>query len=243
MSTAFNLFDFIFVAICFIFVLTAFFRGFVKESFSLLNWGVAFVASHLLSPFVSKFFVSGSISSAITDIAVRSVIFVTVFFICMLSTGGLLKELKKKVPRPIDRSLGVLFGLTKSLLIFGIAYSVIISSMSLLLDKRIDKNSKEFPRFLSEAKFHDLVEASSDVMSAPVQGFINGMSDSIGGSKFNAQELLDKKIEDALQNKIKDIDSESLDTIDLDNLEELDELNGYDKKDIEKMNRLIEILE
>jgi len=225
-------------------VLTAFFRGFVRESFAFLNWVIAFSASHLLSPYVSTFFISGSISSAITDIGVRSVIFVTVFFICLLSTSGLSKELKRKVQRPIDRSLGVLFGLSKTLLIFGIGYAVFISSMSLFLDKKVTKDSKEFPSFLAEAKFHDLVKASSDVVSPPVQSFIKSMSSTIGGGVLNPQELLNKKIEDALEEKLNGIDTGDgdLDLDKLDNIEDIDGLNGYDKKDIEKMNRLIEIL-
>lgn len=241
MTNVFSLFDLIFAATCFIFVLTAFFRGFVKEVFSFLNWVVAFVTSHLLGPHVAKFFVSGSLSSAITDIAVRSVIFVTVFFVCLLSTSGLAKELKKKVPKPIDRSMGVLFGLSKTLLIFGIIYSVFINSMSMLLDKNITRDSKEFPSFLSEAKFHDLVEAAANIVDVPVNSFLNGMSSSLGGKNANSQELLNKKIEDALEDKLDDIDSDIGDQ--LDDVEEIDQLNGYDKKDIEKMNRLIEILE
>lgn len=237
-----NIFDLIFVAACFIFVLTAFFRGFVKETFSLLNWVVAFLASHLLAPYVSGFFASGSISSAITDIAVRSVIFVTVFFVCLLSTAGLSKELRKKVPNPIDRSLGILFGLTKTLIIFSIGYSVLINSMSMFLDKKIDKDSKEFPTILLESKFIDLVAATSEFVSLPVKAFINGITDSASESDFNPQKFLDKKIEDALTDKIEDIDTDDVDKIDLDSLEDLDDFNGYDRKDIEKMNRLIEIL-
>ncbi|MBL6664615.1 MAG: CvpA family protein [Rickettsiales bacterium] len=240
MQNVFNLFDLIFIAACFIFVLTAFFRGFVKEAFSLFNWAVAFVVSYLLAPYVSSFFVSRSISSAVTDIGVRSIIFVTVFVISLMSTSGLAKELKRKVPRPIDRSLGVLFGLIKTLLIFGIGYAILVNSMSLFLDKKIDKKSKEFPSFLSEAKFHDLIEVSAKVVDYPVSEFLDGMALNIGGGGFSTQKILDKKIEDILEKKMKDIDPASLEEIE--NLEDINDLHGYDTKDLEKLNRLIEIV-
>lgn len=251
MSASFNAFDLIFLVACLVFVMTAFFRGFVKEAFGLFNWVIAFIVSHLLSPFVSNLFVDKSISSSLTDIGIRSVIFVTVFFISLMSTSGLAKELRRKFPKPIDRSLGVLFGLTKVLLIFGIGYSVFVNSMSLFLDKKITKNSKIFPKVIAQARFHDLIQFSAKVVNKPVRAFMGGMVSNISGKdlkdKIAPQNILDKQIENILEQKIKDIDPEKLEKIqNLDNLEDLEGLEdfkGYNKKDIEKMNRLIEILD
>lgn len=237
MSTGFNLFDLIFMALGAIFIITAFFRGFVKELFSLFNWVVAFVLSYLLAPFVSKFFNSDSISSSITDIGVRSVIFVTVFFVTMLSTSSICKEFQKRTPDAFDKSLGVLYGITKTLLVFGIIYAVFINSVALFLDKKIDKNSKEYPKFLKEARFHDIVKFSGNFVNPLVEKFLKGMT-----SNFEKTSIKQEKITDVLDKKIEDIIDEKSEEI-IQKTDEINEEMGYEKKDIEKMNRLIEIID
>jgi len=236
MSTSFNLFDLIFMALGAIFIITAFFRGFVKEIFSLFNWIVAFALSYLLAPFVSKFFNSSSISSEITDIGVRSVIFVTVFFITMIATSSMCKECQKRVPDTFDKSLGVLYGLTKTLLVFGIMYAVFVNSVALFLDKKIDKNSKEYPKFLKEARFHDIVKFSGDMVDPLVEKFLKGMTKNFDKSSIKKDDVkgaLDKKINDIIEDKSANI---------IDSVDDSEE-SGYEKKDIEKMNRLIEIID
>jgi uncharacterized membrane protein required for colicin V production len=235
MSETFNLFDLIFMAFSVIILIVAFFRGFVKEIFSLFNWVVAFVISHLLSPFISGFFNSSSISSTITDIGVRSVVFVSVFFIVMLSTSGFCKEVQKKIPDPFDKSLGVFYGLVKILLIFGVTYALFINSLELFLNKKINENSKEYPKFLKEARFHGVIKFSGEFVSPMVKGFFEGMSESFDKESLNKiqpKNILDKKIDDILENK--DDASKFLD--------KTNKESGYNKRDIEKMNRLIEII-
>ena len=241
MSTTFNLLDLIFIAFTLIFVVTAFFRGFIKEIFSLFGWIVAFTLSYILAPYVSKFIEGNKV---IVDISARSIIFIIVFFGCALSTAGLCRSLKEKIPSSFDRSLGVLFGLIKTVLIFGLVYSIILNAMGYLVGKSVGESSPQFPNWLKDAKCHDIMKFSGEAIDPAVKLLFDAVTENfdrvIPKQKNND---LDEKIDEVMDKK--DDTKEPLDKAS-------DEIkpsgksssqdSGYNKKDIEKMNRLIEVI-
>jgi membrane protein required for colicin V production len=230
-----NFVDYAFIAFGFIFVLTAFLRGFVKEIFALFNWALALVLSYLLTPYVSKFCQSFSGNKLLIDISVRFVIFVIVFFTVAISTSGLCKSLKEKIPKAFDRSLGVLYGLGKTLLIFGFIYSLIANVYGVLLGGDDDKNAKKLPSWLVEAKTHNILKISGEAMNPLVKTVFDEVTKNFD-KVVPQQKDLDKKIDEVVSEKTEDSSkSEAVDPKDLD--------SGYSKKEIEKMNRLIEIIQ
>ena len=246
MLEQYNIFDLVFLASCAIFILTAFFRGFVKEIFGLFNLIAALFASYWLSQVISNIFFGGSIAGAISIIALRSIIFFATFFISFLLTRSLCKELKNKLPKSLDSSIGVLFGLTKSIFIFAAIYCVLITSMSLFYNKNINRNSSELPIFLKEAKFLDLISSSSKLIQKPIKLFIYDIFKDLNNSEFrnyNANPL-DQKINDVINNSDRDYNKKIKKNIgNLKKIGNIDDKNGYNKKDIDKMNRLIEIID
>lgn len=133
MATTFNMFDLIFVIASFIFILVAFFRGFVKELFALLNWIITICLSYLLAPYAAKFVEHYSHNKLVINVASGSMVFVIVFILVFLATRGLSHDWKEKMPENLDRILGLFYGVFKSLLIFGLFYSVTINFYSILL--------------------------------------------------------------------------------------------------------------
>lgn len=222
-------------------MVTAFFRGFVKEVFALFNWALALTFSYLLAPYAANLLEKFYGNKLAIDIAARSIIFVIVFFIFAFSTSDLCKTLKEKIPKIFDRSLGVLFGLIKTLIIFGFVYALALNLFGFLLGKASATASDKMPIWLKEAKCYSILKFSGEALDPLVKKFFDAATanfdqvipkpknldekiDEVIGGKDKADELLDAN-SDELQKVLKDSGDA-----------------GYNKKDIEKMNRLIEII-
>ena len=236
MSTAFNVVDLAFIAFTLIFVATAFFRGFVKEIFALVGWLLAFVGSYLLTPYVSDFFNVYSHNKLVADISARCVIFLIIFLSYTFSTSGLSSELKERIPKAFDRSLGIFYGLVKTLIVFGFMYAVATNALGFLSGKTIDESASQFPAILKEAKCHDILKGSADVLNPAVKLFFDAVVKNFDQVIPKPKGELDEKIDEVVGGgsgaKRIVIQPEPESVQDL----------GYEKKDIEKMNHLIEII-
>ncbi len=244
MSTTFNLFDLIFIAFSFIFVVTAFFRGFVKEVFSLLIWIIALAVSYFGAPFLAKLLSSYSHNKMALDVASRTILFILTFIILLFSTSNLSDGIKDKMPQLLDRSLGVLYGIGKTLLIFSVVYAVTINLYAFLLGKQQDPDANRVPAWLSEAKCGNILAISGEWINPAVEAFMGAIT-----KNFDKPGFLPKTLDDKIDEVIDEGDtkaktkthSKSLSSDDALN-DEIEKETGYNKKDIEKMNRLIEVI-
>lgn len=232
MDTTFNVLDLIFMVFTLIFVATALFRGFIKEIFALTAWLLALVGSYMLAPLLGDFFGKHTSSQMIADISARSVIFIFIFFAFTFATSNFSNELKERMPRAFDRSLGVFYGLVKTLLIFGVMYALLMHSFGYLAGKPVDESSPQFPEFLREAKCHDILKGSADVVNPAVKLFFDAVSQNFDKIIPQQQDNLGDKIEDVM-GETKDLATDAGAAV---------QDEGYEKRDIEKMNRLIDIV-
>lgn len=113
--------DWIFSAVLLLSMALGAWRGLVYEVLSLVNWAVAFVAAQWLALDVSHHLpMSGA-----SEVMRYAVGFVLVFVACAVA-GGLLVVLIRKLTeavglRPIDRVLGIAFGLMRGVLLLLVA--------------------------------------------------------------------------------------------------------------------------
>ncbi|MSP33348.1 MAG: CvpA family protein [Rickettsiales bacterium] len=289
MSTTFNMFDLIFVAASFIFILVAFFRGFVKELFALFNWIVTISLSYLLVSYVEKFVETYSHNKLIVHVASGSMVFVVIFIIMAFATRGLAHDWKDKMPENLDRILGVFYGAFKSLLIFGLFYAVVINFYSILLGNaqraedakpkkhhELSKNKKhkeseenldqDLPEWLNQAKCFSIIKFAGDIVNPLVSKAIDNMEtnllDEIKPIKINSDDAVEDVIDGengvgddpggnagALSDNVKTSTNalskkseNSVKTLFKKKPSEKYDDTGYSKKEIEKMNRLIEIV-
>ncbi len=279
MTTTFNIFDLIFAVGSFIFILVAFFRGFVKELFALFNWIIAISLSYLLAPYAAKFVETYSHNKLIVSVASGSMVFVVIFIIVVFSTRGLAHDWKEKMPENLDRILGVFYGAFKTLLIFGLFYSITINFYSILLGNAKEKVSasdlerhreasdvskneaekpsefkkghdlksheQDLPNWLTQAKCFSIVKfagnAVEPLVSRAIDGTTKNLLDEIKPVKIN----LDDKIEEVIEDEASSVENNvggSAGALSEKKSGEKSEDTGYSKKEIEKMNRLIEIV-
>lgn len=251
MSTSFNILDIIFITFTIIFVLTAFFRGFVKEIFSLLNWVVALTASYFLTPLTTGLLSSYFENALVLDSVTRSVIFILAFIATAMSTSGLRDSLQDKMPKIFDRSLGVLFGFLKTLLIFGFVYSLYFNLYALLLGSKLKETVQE-PSWLKEAKCHSLLKFSGTTLDPIVKKFFTSISKNFDEIVPKEKELNDKIDEIVKENNSLDVETKQAQEVTKKATDakesttknvKTDKDAGYSKKDIEKMNHLIDIID
>ncbi len=245
MSTTFNTLDLIFFAFTAIFVITAIFRGFVKEVFSLFNWISSLLISYFLAPYITDFLSAHFESKMAIDLVSRSGVFILVFLIFSTSTSKMRDSLHEKIPTIFNRSLGFLFGLGKTLLIFGAIYSIYFNAYTSVMKKEM----KEEPEWFQQAKSRSLIKTSGDMLDPLVKKFFDAVMKNFDQVLPKPEDLLKGKIDEILKEKAAGaVDDAANSKIDenapaLTDKELEDSLDtGYTKKNIEKMNQLMEII-
>ncbi len=235
MSTTLNLFDLTFILLTILFVVIGFFRGFVKEIFSLAIWITSIVLAYIVSPFAVKYL--PSLNATIVDVLAKALVFVTAFIILVIATANLRDKLRENFPGSIDRSLGIFYGLLKSLLIFGMIYSIANNSTALftIISNKTGKEAEKLPAFLTEAKCRPILKIPAQMLNPITKALIDGIAKT---SNLNKKEL-DKKIDELIDEE--DTSSQDADSVKLDT-KNVDSNKGYSKKEIEKMNRLIDVV-
>jgi uncharacterized membrane protein required for colicin V production len=156
------------------------------------------------------------------------------------------------MPRVFDRSLGLLFGFVKTLLIFGVIYSAYFNAYDLVLGNKL-KDTKKEPELLEKAKCRSLLKFSGEMVGPITTKFFEAISQNFDHVMPKSEDLLKDK-EDLLKGKIDEIikekSAEEAGGAAIDENakpmtdEELKAMgdSGYSKKNIEKMNQLIEII-
>lgn len=257
MSATFNTFDLIFMAFSLLFIVVAFFRGFVKEIFSLLIWVVALMVSHFGAPVIAKLLTSYTGSKLVLDVVSRILLFIFTFFGLLFATSDLVDNIKEKMPSLLDRSLGIFYGILKSLLIFGAVYAITANLYGMLLGKKGEAGEKKVPQWMVEAKFGKVLKMSGAVLDPAIESFIGAVMKNFDKSGMMPKSLDDKIDEVIEEDKTKpvtkdhDLDfqartdqvSETKTNKDNKKTKSLDEETGYDKKNIDKLGRLIDIID
>lgn len=143
-------------------------RGFTKEVLSIAGWIGAGYAAYKLYPLgdpIARTYLSPPI---LADVATGVAIFVVSLILLSLVFTTLANRVKDSVLGPVDRSLGVLFGLARGALVVCLSYLV----MALLLPA-IDR-----PAFVRQGQTRPLVEEGAILLyqwaPLPSHGNIEG---------------------------------------------------------------------
>ena len=250
---AFNILDIIFFTTTLFIVLVACYRGAVKEVFSLLNWIIAFALSYLISPFLADALSPYFESRLVLDVVVRIVTFMLSFIAFFLLTGRFTQDLSESINIYINRFLGLCFGAIKSLLIFGLLFSLYNCFFDYALGKRfVRKDSAKMPKWFNDSYSSSIISFSGELLDPAVRGFIGILKinfsdilktqETIKSNSYENEHMKEVLKEKSPENQnISNIEAPKPEVKKNNFTQQKNDL-GYDKKDIEKMQRLIEII-
>lgn len=222
----------------------------MKSFFSLINWILASIISYFLTPIVATIF-SQDYSYMALHLVVSTVLFVISLLILSIVTGQITKTFLTVIPKSVDQSLGFAFGFAKGYFIIALIFSIVttIYSQDIAIlpnkTKSVSVDGKVGPSWLAEAKSYKILELGANMWQPIIDKVTNMVTDpeaikNISGNiPDEAREELERKLEEVGGgdlNKVKKIQ-------DLYNKVYDKAGKGYHKKEIEKMNRLIEAIE
>lgn len=121
------------------------FRGFVKETLSLLNWIFAIWMGVICHDKANMWFTSIIQNETVRSIAAFGVVFISMLFIGSVITYFISLMVRKSGLGGTDRLLGVVFGLTRG--IFLVALGLTVVSYSTLKDQPWWHDSSVIPKF------------------------------------------------------------------------------------------------
>jgi membrane protein required for colicin V production len=139
-------------------------RGFVAEAFSLAAWIAGVVAVRFAHPTVAAALEPQVGTAGRASLLAVAVSFGVAFLIVKLIGGRISRHMKASVLGPVDRVLGLGFGMVKGLLIATLAFLF----MSLVHDVLSGAQS-ERPAWMTESRTYTLLRASSDALVAAVE--------------------------------------------------------------------------
>jgi membrane protein required for colicin V production len=243
-----NNLDITLLVIIFIFAFLAFLKGFIKEFFSTLNLVVSIVASYLISPMISQLISIEGVPNIILQIVIRFIAFVTILIFCSIIAARVSNPLSSKIPSAINQSLGFGFGFCKGYLILSFCFAILVffysnpfAQIATNNQQNLDdlvmsltQDQKFGPKWLQDSKSYNILQFGADFLSPAVKNMFTKIEykDSINNSLLDNPDLV-KKPNKELK---KDIDQ-----LKMNESKQTDDY-GYNKQDIKKMQRLIEII-
>ena len=146
----------------------SFARGFTKEFLSLFLWLIAFIAAvsleYLATPKINEYIGNEEISKIVS--------YIVVFMICIVLGGFLIKFIVKVIKwsgaSGFDKFLGVLFGLSRGLIVLFVIFLLLPSSVKttdLISKSKITPLIEEYAPQI-EAYFRDLIDNRNVVEEA-----------------------------------------------------------------------------
>lgn len=119
--------DYIYVGVVLASTIWAFFRGGVYETVATLSWVVAAIAARFASPWLDKLLQSWFGLSASTVGTLIASYFI-VFFVILMLVGFFNQKLRDKIHdsmmKVTDRTLGIVFGIVRGMVVMGVVYWV-----------------------------------------------------------------------------------------------------------------------
>lgn len=134
-----NLFDYLLLAIAGLSMVLSLWRGFVREILSLIGLVAAFVVAGRTSSLAADALGDWITNPTAADIIGFALIFVTIMVLVGLIGAGLRKLMDMADLTATDRTLGMIFGLTRGLLLIGLFFLIYTSYTT--ADKSWMKNS------------------------------------------------------------------------------------------------------
>jgi membrane protein required for colicin V production len=168
-----NMLDLAVLAVVVLSAIFAFARGFVREALSILAWGGAALLTYLGFDPVYRL-VSGAIHTPLLAYVVDGAgVFIVSLIVLTIVTGYLARFVRSSALSPIDRTLGLLFGIARGVALVCLAY--------LLLDVSVPK--KDRPLWVNEARSTPFLAEGADLLRDVLPRSLQLKSANAGGAE------------------------------------------------------------
>jgi len=151
-----NALDMLVIGVVVLSGLLAFARGFVRECLSIAGWlgasALAIYALPFARPVAERYLPRGAVSEA----AAAGVVFIVTLVVLSILTGGISRRVRGSSLSALDRTLGLIFGFARGILVVCIGYI----GLTFVLPRDGTQ-----PRWLSESRTLPLVAAATDSLS------------------------------------------------------------------------------
>jgi uncharacterized membrane protein required for colicin V production len=122
MNLTFTFVDFVVVAVILISAIYAAYRGFLNETLTIFSWGVAAFVTLYFGPFLVPMARSMIAQQWLAPIAAYAGVFLVAFLPLSFMSHRFSQTVKASPLGPLDRGLGIAFGVVRGLAIVGLAY-------------------------------------------------------------------------------------------------------------------------
>ena len=194
-ETALNMFDLIVLTVIGLSALLSFFRGFLREVFSLAGWVAASIITlRFLKPAAA--YVRPHVGSEVVASGIASVglFFITLILISIV-TGMILKFLKPAAKIGLfDNLVGLCFGVARGILIVALGYFI----MTIVLAE------KDYPKWVKESKSRPHVAKAAKLIGDLTPEYLDKLTK--GGSKDASDEDLGEAAKKSVNDMLKKID-------------------------------------
>ena len=228
-------------------MLVAFIRGFVKEVLSICGLAIfAFLTIYLtpiIIPFATKYIASKILAQFVIFLVIMA-IFYAVWIVC---TDKLIAKIRKSTLSFMDRLFGLVFGFIRAVLILGFCFLLVKATLPEELE---NKDSS-----LKKSQYFMMAKGCSDVIEKLLpKDFIKNSFKSVEDIN-KAEKKKDEKSKNEKEEKIKEILPSSKDQEQMDKMFEMlvkpqikektsdkkEETKGYNNKDTNSLDRLIDV--
>ena len=132
-------------------------RGFIKETFSILNWILSFYFLSLFKPIIKTHFSKLIKIPFLSDVIINTLSFIIILIVLSILSKYISNLIKKIMPCSLDITLGFVFGLVKAYIILFLITSTI----------EIVCNDKE-PEILNKSVFNGIF-FSNDIVNDKIK--------------------------------------------------------------------------
>lgn len=146
----------------------ALFRGFIREVFSFVAWVGAAVITFMFYPLAAGLFKDVLKSSVVVSILAVMVTYFVVFFLLSGINAIILDFTREVRMGPIDRALGLVFGVFRGLLIVSlIHYSIVLVQ-------------GKAPKWLEDSEFYKLSASGASMIEGSISKYVEGSKERFG---------------------------------------------------------------
>ena len=156
-----KLLDYLIILLIFISSVYGFYHSLIKSMLSLLGWIAAIIFTYRLFPSV-KAILATYISSNTLVVIVGNSLLLLSLLLCFTLINSLIYKLASNSNQSVmDRLMGLMFGILKSLLIVSFLFFSYSISLKLILSKQEPLQQKDYHNFIAKAQLFKILEKTN----------------------------------------------------------------------------------